>query len=91
MISSPSLHALSGKLTGEKEILFEAKNGQSSIAFEGSLMVPENRSKKDSRMIPLKYVRFPATGKNISPPIVYLSRQNIGVFHCLCRCENLVM
>lgn len=73
MISSPSLHALSGKLTGEKEILFEAKNGQSSIAFEGSLMVPENRSKKDSRMIPLKYVRFPATGKNISPPIVYLS------------------
>ena len=80
-MASLQSQALTGKLTGEKEILFEAKNGQSSQAFEGSFMVPENRSKyrskyrskKDSRMIPIKYVRFPATGNKASSPIVYLS------------------
>jgi len=65
--------AFSKTYKDEKEITFEAKNGQSSIAYEGSFMVPENRNKKDSRMIPIKYVRFPATGKNGSVPIVYLS------------------
>ncbi len=65
--------AFSKTYKGEKEIIFEAKNGQSSIAFEGSFMVPENRNKKDSRMIPINYVRFPATDKNASVPIVYLS------------------
>lgn len=58
---------------GEKKILFEAKNGQSSIAFEGVFMVPENRNKKDSRMIPVKYVRFPANGKKYGSPIIYLA------------------
>ena len=57
----------------EKQIIFEAKNGQSSIAYEGSIMVPENRQKKNSRMIPIKYVRFPATGNKVGSPIIYLS------------------
>ncbi|MFK5892135.1 MAG: alpha/beta fold hydrolase [Pseudomonadota bacterium] len=61
------------KYKSETEILFEAKNGQSSIAFEGSIMVPENRNKKDSRLIPIKYVRFPATGKKKGSPIIYLA------------------
>jgi len=57
----------------EKKINFEAKNGQSSIAYEGTIMVPENRNKKNSRLIPIKYVRFPATGKKHGSPIIYLA------------------
>ncbi|MFK8012167.1 MAG: alpha/beta hydrolase, partial [Marinicellaceae bacterium] len=65
--------AISKTYKGEKEITFEAKNGQSTIAYEGAFMVPENRNKKDSRLIPIKYVRFPSTGINKNIPIVYLS------------------
>lgn len=61
------------KYYSEKQVTFEAKNGQSSVAFEGSIMVPENRNKKDSRQIPVKYVRFPSTSKNPGPPIIYLA------------------
>ena len=56
----------------EVEIVFE-NDGQKVQAFEGSIQVPENRSDKNSRLIPLHYLRFPATGKNPGSPIVYLA------------------
>jgi pimeloyl-ACP methyl ester carboxylesterase len=56
----------------EKSISF--KNGEQSVAaFEGTIQVRENRSNPDSRMIPLTYVRFPATGKQTGAPIIYLA------------------
>lgn len=56
----------------EKSISF--KNGEQSVAaFEGTIQVRENRSNPNSRMIPLTYVRFPATGKQTGVPIIYLA------------------
>ncbi|MFT5012046.1 MAG: pimeloyl-ACP methyl ester carboxylesterase [Dinoroseobacter sp.] len=57
----------------EKAIVFETMDGQTTDAFEGFIEVPENRSKQDSRMIAVKYVRFPATGSISQFPIIYLS------------------
>jgi pimeloyl-ACP methyl ester carboxylesterase len=57
----------------EMPIVFEAKSGEKIDAFEGSLIVPENRNVKDSRSLTLKYVRFPATGDRKGAPIVYLA------------------
>jgi pimeloyl-ACP methyl ester carboxylesterase len=56
----------------EKPIVFE-NDGQKVDAYEGTIQVPENRSTPNSRSIPLKYVRFPATGKQAGSPIVYLA------------------
>lgn len=58
---------------GEKAITFEERGGQTVDAFEGSIMVPENRNKPGSREIPVKYVRFPATTDNPGSPIIYLA------------------
>jgi pimeloyl-ACP methyl ester carboxylesterase len=56
----------------EKSISF--KNGEQSVAaFEGTIQVKENRSNPNSRLIPLTYVRFPATGKRPGAPIIYLA------------------
>lgn len=60
-------------IPGETAILFEAQSGDAVAAFEGSLIVPENRHAADSRSITLKYVRFPATGDAGGNPIIYLS------------------
>ncbi|MCP4322441.1 MAG: alpha/beta hydrolase [Alteromonadales bacterium] len=59
-------------LRNEKEIQFKSGE-QSVIAYEGSIQVLENRNGKNSRTIPLTYVRFPATGNKKGSPIVYLS------------------
>lgn len=59
--------------TNEKAITFKTMGGKTTDAFEGFINVPENRTVKTSRIIPVKYVRFPATGEKIGPPIVYLS------------------
>lgn len=56
----------------ETSIIFE-NDGQKVAAFAGSIQVPENRAKPNSRAIPLKYVRFPATGKQTGSPIIYLA------------------
>ena len=58
--------------SGETEVLFE-NDGQKVQAFEGSIEVPENRNNPDSRLIPLHYLRFPATGKHPGSPIIYLA------------------
>lgn len=57
---------------GEVEIVFE-NDGQKVQAFEGSIQVPENRHDKNSRLIPLHYLRFPSTSKNPGSPVIYLS------------------
>lgn len=57
-----SFYSIAAKTFGnEKEIQF--KSGEQSVmAYEGSIQVLENRNDKNSRTIPLTYVRFPATG-----------------------------
>jgi len=57
---------------GEVEIVFE-NDGQKVLAFDGSIQVPENRNDPDSRLIPLHYVRFPATANTTGSPIIYLA------------------
>lgn len=57
----------------EKAIVFETMDGKTTDAFEGVIQVPENRNKVESRLISVKYVRFPATGNSNGSPIIYLS------------------
>ena len=57
----------------EKAIIFKTMDNKTTDAFEGYIEVPENRNKADSRLIPVKYVRFPSTGKKNASPIIYLS------------------
>lgn len=57
----------------EEPFVFETWSKQKLDAFRGSFQVPENRKAKDSRMIPIHYVRLPATGAKAGPPIVYLA------------------
>lgn len=58
---------------GEEKFTFETWSKQKADGYRGSFKVPENRHSKDSRMIPIKYVRFPAIGEQSGPPIVYLA------------------
>ena len=52
---------------------FETVDGEKVRAELGTLTVPENRSKKDSRTIQLKFVRFKSTSETPGSPIVYLA------------------
>lgn len=52
---------------------FEARSGIRVEAERGTLWVPENRSRQDSRRIKLEFVRFPATRETKAAPIVYLA------------------
>jgi len=52
---------------------FRTADGTTVAAEIGELTVPENRSQRDSRMLRLRYVRFPATTKTPGSPIVYLA------------------
>lgn len=57
----------------EQQIEFSTMDGKTTLAFEGSIQVPENRNNPKSRTIPVHYVRFPSTAKKPGHPIVYLS------------------
>ena len=57
----------------EEKIIFETGDKQTTEAYQGAFEVPENRQNPFSRMIPIKYIRFPATGTQSGPPIVYLA------------------
>lgn len=65
--------ALSAPLENEEKFTFETWSQQKAEGYRGSFEVPENRQKKRSRAIPINYVRFPATGGQPGPPIVYLA------------------
>ncbi|MBQ4848451.1 alpha/beta fold hydrolase [Pseudoalteromonas sp. MMG005] len=68
-----TFNSIAAKTFGnEREIQFKSGE-QSVLAYEGSIQVMENRNNKNSRSIPLTYVRFPATGNKKGAPIVYLS------------------
>jgi pimeloyl-ACP methyl ester carboxylesterase len=56
-----------------KPYTFENAKGEKVDAEFGTLLVPENRSKPDSNLIELAFVRFKSTAKNPGPPIVYLA------------------
>ena len=63
----------SSATSNEEKFVFETWSGQKVEAFRSSFMVPENRTIRGSREIPIKYVRLPATGSKAGPPIVYLA------------------
>lgn len=65
--------AVTSGIANEAAITFEAKSGETAEAFEGQFTVPENRGAADSRMLTLKYVRFPATGETQGTPTIYLA------------------
>ncbi len=52
---------------------FIAADGTEVAAEMGTLQVPENRSRPDSRKIGLKFVRFASTATEPGSPIVYLA------------------
>ncbi|WP_262691800.1 alpha/beta hydrolase [Kordiimonas aestuarii] len=76
-ITTASLALLLGNTAlaapGEEAFTFEEKDGQTVEAYRGRIEVRENRQNPDSRMIPVTYVRFPATSDNAGPPIIYLA------------------
>ncbi len=57
----------------EEKITFEARGKEPVEAYQGSFEVKENRANPNSRMIPITYVRFPATVEKEGPPIIYLA------------------
>jgi pimeloyl-ACP methyl ester carboxylesterase len=67
------LQSLAVSAVEEEKFIFTSVDKQETEAFRGELEVPENRANPNSRMIPLRYVRFAATTENAGPPIIYLS------------------
>lgn len=59
--------------SNEQPFVFETWSKHKIEALRGVFMVPENRKVRDSRMIPIRYVRLPATGDTNDAPIVYLA------------------
>ncbi|MEF9978894.1 MAG: alpha/beta hydrolase [Thermomonas sp.] len=59
--------------TADEPFVFKSAGGQTTDAIRGSFQVPENRADPNSRMLTLRYVRFPGTGATPGSPIVYLS------------------
>lgn len=57
----------------DQTFVFKSVDGQTTDAIHGSFQVPENRADPHSRMLTLRYVRFPATTNKPGAPIVYLS------------------
>jgi pimeloyl-ACP methyl ester carboxylesterase len=56
----------------EKPVVFE-NSGIKVDAFEGSILVLENRADKNSRLISVHYLRFPSTSNKPGSPVVYLA------------------
>lgn len=65
--------ARAGELTGLNACDFQARGKKQIFAAEcGTLAVPENWDKANSRLIALPVVRIPATGPNPAEPVFYL-------------------
>lgn len=62
----------SGQLRVEPHV-FQALGGRKLDAELGRLVVPENRTKTDSRSIELVFLRFKSTAERPGPPIIYLA------------------
>lgn len=61
------------EMSVETKIIFEAKSGETVEAYEGAIVVPENRQASKSRNITLKYIRFPSTRASRGTPTIYLA------------------
>lgn len=59
--------------TGDEPFVFKSADGQTTDAIRGSFQVPENHADPASRMLTIRYVRFPGTSAKPGSPIVYLS------------------
>lgn len=65
--------AQAGELTGLKDCEFPPEGSKVKYSAEcGTLVVPENWDKADSRLIALPVVRFPASGSNPAEPVFFL-------------------
>ena len=65
--------AQAGELIGLKDCEFQPGGSQAKYAAEcGTLVVPENWDKADSRLIALPMVRIPAQGPNPAEPVFFL-------------------
>jgi pimeloyl-ACP methyl ester carboxylesterase len=53
--------------------VFESASGQKIDAEFGQLTVPENRQKRNSRLIQLAFIRFKSTSSSPGAPIIYLA------------------
>ena len=65
-----------GQKAGDLKIepyVFEAASKEKVEAELGRLLVPENRSRPQSRLVELAFVRFKCTSTNPASPIVYLA------------------
>lgn len=68
-----STAAAEAQRSGEQKFVFKTWSKQEVPCFKGTFSVPENRAAAHPRMIPIGYVRLPATGTRVGPPIVYLA------------------
>ncbi|WP_444925473.1 alpha/beta fold hydrolase [Microbulbifer sp. TRSA002] len=73
MLSLSPVSGSAKSINNEKPHTFTTWSKQTAEGYQGFIEVPEDRTKKDSRNITLQYVRFPATGKKVGPPIIYLA------------------
>jgi pimeloyl-ACP methyl ester carboxylesterase len=65
--------AQAGELVGLKECEFQSNSSKTKYAAEcGTLVVPENWDKSDSRLIALPVTRIPASGSNHAEPVFIL-------------------
>lgn len=72
VFGSSDVLAENGNLTIEPYVFENSKKEKVNAEF-GRLKVPENRKKKNGKMIELAFVRFKSTSKNPGSPIVYLA------------------
>ncbi len=56
-----------------ESIFFKPDNADSVAAEQYTINVPENRAKPDSRMIPLRFLRFASRADRPGAPIIYLA------------------
>jgi len=65
--------AQAGDLTGLKDCEYQPSGSKTKYAAEcGTLVVPENWDKADSRLIALPVVRVPSSGSNPAEPVFWL-------------------
>src|SRR5512134_427419 len=65
--------AQAGELVGLKVCEFQSNSSKTKYAAEcGTLVVPENWDKSDSRLIALPVTRIPASGSNHAEPVFIL-------------------
>ena len=70
--ASPVIAQEAGSLfaTGHQQLQYKSSSLQ---AERGLFFVPENRQKKDSRLIAVAYMRFPSTAEQPGTPIIWLA------------------